>query len=104
MDEAEEDEVELFEAREDTAESLETAKQSFDFIASLVHLAIIFPWVDSLGGRRHHGREPQGQSQLAGFVAFVCSIPDQGGMVVLLTQAIQQLTSFWSVVGLSRGE
>ncbi len=25
-------------------------------------------------------------------------------MVVLLTQAIQQLTPFWSVVGLSRGE
>ena len=88
---------------EDTPETLETTKQPLDFVASLVHVAIVLPRVDSRGQRRHHGCEPQSQGQLACLVTLIRPVHEERGTVVLLTKAIQQLTSFWSVVGRSGG-
>ena len=42
-------------------------------------------------------------SQLACLVTLIRPVHEERGTVVLLTKAIQQLTSFWSVVGLSGG-
>ncbi len=59
QDESEEDGVEFLEAREDSAEALQTTKQPFDFVAPLVHLPVVLPWVDTRTQRRHHGFIPQ---------------------------------------------
>ena len=103
--EAEEDDIEFLEAGEDSPETLETTEQPLDFVASLVHVAIVLPGVDSRGQRRHHGCELQSEGQLACLVTFICPVHEECGIIVLLlTKAIQQLTSFWSVVGLSGGK
>ena len=78
-DEREEDEpkehnVELLEAGEDPAESLQATEQTLDFVASLVHLPVVFPWLDPRTQWRHNGRVPQGEGQLAGLVAFICTV------------------------------
>ena len=51
-DECEEDEsgkhyVELLEAREDQVESLRATKRPLAFVAPLVHLSVILPWLES---------------------------------------------------------
>ena len=76
-DESEKDHVELLETREDAAESLQSTKQSLDFVAPLVHLAVVLPGFDPRTQRRHHWLIPQRQCQLAGLVALVRAVHDQ---------------------------
>ena len=57
-EEDQEDYVQFLESGKDAPESLQTTKQSFDFIASLVHLPVVFPRVEARGLRRHHRRVP----------------------------------------------
>jgi putative ABC transport system substrate-binding protein len=49
--------IEFLESREDAPESLQSAEQTLDLIAPLVHLAIVFPGIDSIALRRNHGNE-----------------------------------------------
>ena len=69
-DESEKYHVELLETREDAAESLQSTKQSLDFVAPLVHLAVVLPGFDPRSQRRHHWLIPQRQCQLPGLVDF----------------------------------
>ena len=69
--------IELLEPREDASIALESPEQAFDLIAALVHGPVVFPRVKAFTGRGHDRNEPQVQSKLAGFVAFVCTVHEQ---------------------------
>lgn len=45
MDEGREHDVELVEAAEDAAEPFQTAEQALDFVAALVDLGVVRPWL-----------------------------------------------------------
>lgn len=55
----EEYDVELFKAREDSAEALEPTEESFNLVAFLVEGAIIVLGEHSVGLGRNHGNHPQ---------------------------------------------
>lgn len=103
-DESEEDHVEFLETRDYPPESLQATKQSLDFVAPLVHLAVIFPRVEPRSQRRHHGFIPQRQGQLPGLVTVVRAVHVQRRIALLLTKPGQHLTPFRGVVGLSGRE
>ena len=48
MEEGEENHIQLFEAREDATEALESTEEPFDFVALLVEGTIIFPRFDAV--------------------------------------------------------
>jgi hypothetical protein len=77
MDKADEHQVELIEAGEDPAESLEAPEQALDLMAFAVHGPVPFPWGKAVGFRWQDGQVAQVQRQLAGFVACLGPIHDQ---------------------------
>ena len=52
VEEAEEENVELLEAREDTAEAFEPAEEPLDLIEFRVESAVVLPGLDTVGPRR----------------------------------------------------
>ena len=100
-DESEKHEVELLEAREDAAVALESAEQSLDLIAALVHGAVIVPRLKAIGLWWDDGNEAQVQSELAGFVAFVGPVHQQMQGAIGRPQAVEQSTAFNCVVRLA---
>jgi len=102
MNKRHEHDIELLESREDTTKTLESAKQPLDFIAPLVHLAIVLPRLDPVGFGRHNRNESQVQSQLTGFVSLISSVHQQVNRPLRPAQLAQQSTSFSCVVRLPR--
>ena len=100
-DESKEHHVEFLETWENPPESLQSTKQSLDFVAPLVHLTVVLPRVDSRSLRWHHWIISQGQCQLPSLVSLVRSVHDQRGTALLLAKPLQQLTAFRGIVGLS---
>ena len=57
IDEGDKHHVEFLKSRENASESLQSPEQSLDFVAPLVHRAIVFPGIDSIALGRSHGNE-----------------------------------------------
>ena len=70
-EEAEEEDIELFEPGEDSAEAFESSEQALDLVAFLVEGAVVFPGFDAIGLRRNHRNHAQAEHQLPGLVALV---------------------------------
>lgn len=51
--------IEFFEPREDAAIAFESTKQALDLVATLVHLAVVFPRLDPCLHWWHHRDETQ---------------------------------------------
>ena len=68
VDEGDEHEIELLEAREDTPEAFESTEQPFDLIAPFVHDAVVLPGRDAARVRWNHGQKAEVECQLSGFV------------------------------------
>ena len=63
MDESEQDHVEFIEAREDTAEALESPEQAFDLVTFAVECPVVLPGFENgSAGARHHGQEAEVQN------------------------------------------
>ena len=75
MQEGEENHIQLFEAREDATEALESAKEPFDFIALLVEGTIIFPRLDAVGLERNYRDHAENKHQFPGQVVLVGFCP-----------------------------
>src|SRR6476646_7787144 len=76
-DEADEQCVELVEAREDAPEAFEAPEQPLDLVAALVHLAVVLPGLYSGPGRRHDRDEAQIEGELDRLVARVGTVHQQ---------------------------
>ena len=101
MNECHKHHVELLESREDAPESLETAKQAFDLVAPLVHLAIVLPGRDSIRLRWHDRDETQVQCQLPGLLAFVGTVHQQMDRPTGLAQTVQERAALGRIVRLA---
>ena len=84
----------LLEAREDAAKALEAPEQSFDFVAALVHLPVVFPGLDLGTEWRHDRDEPQIECELTRLVALVGAVHQQVHWPVRAAQLTQQRTAF----------
>ena len=102
MDKSQEHDVEFFESREDAAKAFESAKQSFDFVASSVHGAIVIPRCDSILLRRNDWNKAKVKRQLSCVVAFVRTIHQQVNWPRCRPQPAQQATTFGRIVGIAR--
>src|SRR5580765_333641 len=101
-DEADEQGVELVEAREDAPEAFEAPEQPLDLVAALVHLAVVLPGLYSGPGRRHDRDEAQIEGELDRLVARVGTVHQQVQRAAGWSQARQQLAAHRSVAGLAR--
>src|SRR5512134_884835 len=101
MDETNEHGIQFIEAGKDAAESLESAEQSFDFIALTVHGPVIFPGIEAIGLGRNYRQIAQIKSQLTGFVAFVGAIHDEGARRWSRPQRQQELPACRGVMGMA---
>ena len=70
-EEAEEDDIEFFEAGEGSTESFESTEEPLDFIALFIESAVVFSRLDAVGLGMDAGEHSEFQHQLPGFVAFV---------------------------------
>ena len=104
MDEAQEQGIEFVEAREDAPEALQSSEQTFDFVAPLVHIAVVHPGVTPGPERRNHGCEAEVERQLACRVALVGAVHHQGRAGALAAETAQELAPLRRVVCLSGGE
>ena len=82
----------FLEMREGLPQFLQSTKQVLNFVAPLVHLAVVLPRVGPRSQRRHHRIIPQCQFQLPSLVALVRAIPDQRGTALLMRKPLQQRT------------
>ncbi|MBB4067304.1 hypothetical protein GGR23_004535 [Gellertiella hungarica] len=80
MDEGREHDVELVEAAEDAAEPFQTAEQALDFVAALVDLGVVRPW---LGPQRMRGR------RTAEYVAAKAARPTELHMIGPVIEALE---------------
>ena len=74
MQEGHEDDIEFFEAGEDSTEAFESAEEPLDFIACFIESAVVFSRLDAVGLGMDAGEHSEFQHQLPGFVAFVSAI------------------------------
>ena len=104
MKEAEEEYIELLEAREDSAEAFEPTQESLDLIAFLVQGAVVLPGVDAVGLGRNHRDHAETEHQLPGFIAFISPIHQHGQAFRHRPELCQQSASFRRVVGVAGRE
>ena len=104
VNEREEHHDELVKAGEDTPKALEAAEQSLDFVAPLVHLAVILPWGEAVGLWWHHWDETQIQCKLPRLVPFVGAVHHKMNRPIGRAQVVQELTPRGRVVRLTRRE
>ena len=102
VDESSEHHIEFLETREDAAEALESAEESFDFVAAAIHGLVVFPRRKPVAFRRHDRGEPQIQSQLAHLVPFVGAIHDEMASLGHRLPGPQQVAPLGRVSRLSR--
>lgn len=101
MDKGQEHHIEFLEAREDTAEAFESAKQSFDFVASAVHGAVVLPRGDAVLLGWNDGDEAEVEGQLLGVVSFVGSVHQQMNRPGRRAKSAQKFAPFRRVVGIA---
>jgi len=101
VDEADEHDVELLKATEDSAKALESPKQSLDLVAPLVHLPVVLPGLNPVGLGRHYRHKPQVQCQLARLVAFVRTVHQQVNRPAGFAQVGNKLAPFERIVRLA---
>jgi len=77
VDEGDEHEIELLEAREDAPESFESTEQPFDLIAPLVPGAVVLPGGDATLFGWDYRDKAEVECELPGLVAFVGTVHDQ---------------------------
>ena len=102
VDEANEHHIQLLESGENPAIALQSAEQTLDLVAALVHLPVVLPRVRPGLERWHDGCESQVQRQLARLVALVGAVHHQGQIGILRSHTGQELSAFRAVVGLAR--
>jgi hypothetical protein len=71
IDERDEHDIGFFKPREEAPKSVEPAEQSFDFMASLIHDAIVLPWRASIVLGWHYRNKPSIRGQLPRRIAFI---------------------------------
>ena len=74
VEESEKHDVELVEAREDAAESLESAEESLDLVAAAIKHAVVFPRLQAVALGRHDGNPSKFQSELACLVVLIGAV------------------------------
>jgi hypothetical protein len=104
IEEADEEDIELLEAGKDSAEALESSEQPFDFVALPVEGAVVLSGFDAIALGWNHWNHAQIEHQLPCFVALIRTIHEHGQAFRHSRQLPQQLTSFWSVVRVARGQ
>ncbi len=77
MQKAEEHDVQFVEAGENTAEALESAKESLDFIAAAIQSPVIFPGLQAPARRWDDGSPTKIQGQLACLLISIGAIHKQ---------------------------
>jgi hypothetical protein len=102
MNEADEQNVKLFKAREDTSKAFEPAEQALDLVAALVHRAVVFPGLEAVRLGRNDRDESEVQRELTGLCALVGPIHQQMHRPRGLAQSAQQLAPLGRVVRLPR--
>ena len=98
QDEAEEQRIKFLEVGEDSSEALRSSELAIDFVASLVHLPVVFPRVVPGLERRNYGREAEVEGQLACRVALVGTIHHQRRVGAPATKEVGELALFRRVV------
>jgi len=93
--------VEFVEAGEDAAEALESAKQSFYFVALAVEGLVVLPRFQAIALGRNHGDKSEIQCQLPGFVVFVGTVHDQMQGRRQRSDAAQQEAALLRIGGLT---
>ena len=101
MNECHEHHIEFLESGEDTPEALESAKQTLDLVAALVHFTVVLPGRDSIRLRWHDRDETQIQCQLPGLVAFVGTVHQQLNRPTGLAQSLQERAALGRIVRLA---
>ena len=92
--------IELVEAAEDAAKALEPAEQPLDLVSAAVPGLAVRPGCDPSRERRNDWGEAEIEGELAGFIAFICSIHDDAATRRQLWQGPQQVAAGWGIAGL----
>ena len=104
MDKGLEHHIKFLEAGEDAAEAFEPTKQSLDFVAPVVHGAVVLPNGDAVLLGRHDGDEAKVERQLPGVVSFVGSVHQQMNRPGRRAKLAQECAPFRRVVRIAGGK
>jgi hypothetical protein len=104
IDKGDEHEIEFIEATEDAPEAFEPAKLPFDLNAASVQGLFDCPGLDAVRMRRDDRNEPELQSQLPCFVAFICAVHQQVAGQGQLVDGAQQCAPFRRIARLAGGK
>ncbi len=104
MQEGEEDNVKLIEAREDTTEAFEPPEEPFDLVSLAGDGLVVRPRFQAVAFRGNHRNEAEIRSQLAGFVVFVGTIHDEVQGCGQWSDTTKKLASSLGIGGLARRE
>jgi hypothetical protein len=101
MNERQEYDVQFVESGEDSAESFESAKQEFDFIALSVHGLIVLPRREAVGFRRRDWDISQVERPLPGLITLIGTIHQQVDGRLSRPERQKQLPALRRIVGVS---
>ena len=104
VEEGEEHHVELVEAGEDSAESLEPVEESLDLVAAAIEYSIELPRLQAGTLGRHDGNPSEIQSQLACLIVLIGAVHEQRQRLGQWPQTAQQLAAMLGVVSLAGRE